>query len=426
MICLISCADDTEVGFGLLNSEDLEVVFEDDFNIQMRHIEPTPIKQFNLPSTVSGYLHSLGTLENEYFGKSTAEFYVIPAVLGIVPDFTFGTLDSAFLALKVDPSQFYGDPEGVFDIEVYELSESMGLIDSVLTNRSFTSNPEPLGVLSRFVPADLDSILTYDTRGDSLYATDVVSIPLNRRFAAGIFIDTANNTSTGGLSLLTNGFVVRATSNNSLLRVDLNNEVSSLLFYYQDSSGVTRNYPYRFGFPRPMNVRYDLESSQLQSALDNDVNSELFFLQGHGGATVEIDVSDVLKVADPFVNHAGLQLFAEREGIVDTSEFALPESLDLYKKNEDGSFEFITDLEIASTSGLTSVFDGNIDLDNPNMIISYEMNITSYIKELFDGEESSKLYLRVRNRVQTPNALIFYGPDHPTHPIKLKLTYTKS
>ena len=417
-----SCADDTEVGYGLLGSEDLEVVFTDDFDITMRHVAPTP---FNLSFT---QFNTLGTLDNPTFGKFSSSFYVRP-VLGnttAIPDFVGATLDSAVLALKVDTARYYGNSQALYDIEVFELIESIDNIDSFYSDGIFMTDPTALGSVSRLVPSKIDSIETFDPLGDTTYFSDVITIPLNRRFAGKIFLDTLRNDDRVEFTSIFDGLYVRSTSNNSLLQIDLANEISSLLFYYKDSSGLRLSYPYRFSSDAPLNFQYDLTGSTIEAVI-SEPNPELFYLQGHAGTLIEIDVEDVNKMVDPFINHASIEIFAEKQGIIDTSFFPLPLALDLLRTTEDGSLISTIDLSIGQDQGQTrGIFDGELEVDEENEIIKYEMNITTHIKAILEGTQSSKLFIAVRNRTQTPNNLIIYGPNHPTYPARLKLTHTKS
>ena len=69
---LSSCGDETEVGSGLLSSDDLEIVEETDFDIRITHLPPTPIDQ---PITNFIRRHSLGTLDEipqYYVGHSSS------------------------------------------------------------------------------------------------------------------------------------------------------------------------------------------------------------------------------------------------------------------------------------------------------------------------------------------------------------------
>jgi len=115
------------------------------------------------------------------------------------------------------------------------------------------------------------------------------------------------------------------------------------------------------------------------------------------------------------------------DSFIDTSLFAWPLALDILTREEDGSFRQVIDLELGNTTGtLDGVFEGGLVIDAEENIARYEMNITTHLKEVLKGTNTPILYLTVRNRVQNPNSLIIFGPDHPTYPARLKLTYTKS
>ncbi len=423
MLCVIcSCADDTKVGSGLLGSEDLEVLFTDDFDIILTQHPPTP---FNLSLA---QFYSLGTLDNPSFGEFTSSFYVRPTLssFSIVPNFVGGTFDSVVLALKVDTTRFFGRSDAFYDIDVLSLNESIDDIDTFRSDQVFMTNPVPVGTRSRIVPSKLDSILTYDQLGDTVYFSDVITIPLDRRFGASIFVDTLNNDNLVGFSTLLDGFLVQATSTNSILQVNLADEVSSLLFYYKDSSGVNQSFPYRFSGDAPLNFSYDISGSNLEETINNPT-SELFYIQGHAGAILEIDIDDVNKLSDPFINHASIEVYAQNEGIIDTSIFGLPLALDLLRTNEAGDLVSVIDLAVGQEQGQTrGIFDGDIEVDETKQIVKYEMNITTHLKEILEGRQSSKMFIAVRNRTQTPNNLIIYGPNHPIYPVRLKLTHTKS
>lgn len=419
---LYSCADDTEVGSGLLDSEDLEVVFTDDFELVMRHVPPSPF------DVTLAQFYSLGTVDNTIFGRTKASFYVRPFLDAFtrLPDFAGGTLDSMVLALKIDTTRYYGNPESLYNVEVFELIESIDDIDTFRTDQEFMINPNPLGSVPRLVPAKLDSIATFDPLGDTTYFYDVLTIPLDRRFAAGIFLDTLRNDDRTEFLNLLYGLYVTATSNNSILQVDLTNEISSMLVYYKDSSGLSITYPYKFSSNAPINFSFDLSGSDLEAALD-DPNPEYFYIQGHGGAMVEVDIDDVNKLQNPFINHVSLEVYAEKDGLIDTSFFPLPFALDLLRLDENGEFVSVIDLAIGQEQGQTrGIFGGELQVDAEKDVIKYEMNITTHVKEILQGRQSSKMFITVRNRIQTPNNLVIYGPDHPVYPARLKLTYTKS
>ena len=419
---LASCGDDTEVGSELLSSEDLEVVEVDDFNLILRHIEPTPICQLRAAPALRPYL---GTLDNRFFGKSESSVYVRP-VVSLFPVFEGGSYDSVALTIPVDTMEIFGAPNAQHNFEVFRLLETLDNIDTTTTDQEFMVSEEPLGILEKVNPIDLDSTLLINFTGDSTFVNNLIRIPLDPAFGQEIFEDPDIHADLAGFAENVNGFHIKSRSNNSLLQLDLNNQNSSLIFYYKDSLGTSRNFQYSFGGIAPLNFTYDIAGSDMEEAIANEASQEVFYIQGHAGTTIEIDVSDLTREADKFINLVTLEFFVSKEFNQDTTSFPLPTAFDLMKKGEDGKLTPIQDIENAQTSGLIDIlFDGNREVTDS--IISYKMNITNYVKALFDGsEDQTLLYLTVRNRVQTPNNVILYGPQHPTYPTKLKLTYTKS
>ncbi len=428
LLGLGSCADDTEVGSGLLGSEDLEVVFVDDFDLVVTQLGPSSIIQIG-DNLLLNQRHSLGSVDSREFGKMTSSFYIRPQLPAnsIVPNFSKATLDSVAVVLKVDTSRFYGNPRALHDISIYSLEEPYNVEDTVRTDQVLSRLATPVGTKERIVLSELDSLLLLNTIGDTTYFQDAVSITLARRFGADIFQDNERNGTQEGIEELINGFYVESTSGNSLAQFNLSDEVSSLVFFYKDSVGLNRNFPYRLGTYNPANFSYDISGSNLDLGIQDNGADDRFFLQGHAGATIEIDIADVLKLEEPFINFVTLEFFVDQKSLIDSTIFDYPVNVNLSTINEDGIQIPVVDLSIGQTTGQTlGVFNGSLDIDNQAEIVKYEMNITNHIKEIFEGNQSSKIYLTVRDRVQNPNSVVIFGPNHPTFPAKLKLTYTKS
>jgi len=420
---LNSCADDTNVGSDLLGSEDIEVLFTDDFDLTMNQEGPIPFGYNRL------LFHSLGTLDDSAFGSFQSSFSVRPELssFSAFPNFTGATYDSAALVLKIDTSRYYGNPRALFDIEVFELLESIDDIDTFQTDQVFMMSQDPIGSITRLVPGDLDSTLFLDTRGDSTYLQDVILIKLNRQFGGRIFADMENNNTASGFASLLDGLFVKSSSSNSIVQIDLRDAASSLTFFYKDSTGTAANFPYRFSSDNPVTFAYDLGSSIVAQTIDDGPLDNQYYIQGHAGSIVELDISDINRLDDPFVNHASIEVTVQGDSFIDTSLFAWPLALDILTREEDGSFRQVIDLELGNTTGtLDGVFEGGLVIDAEENIARYEMNITTHLKEVLKGTNTPILYLTVRNRVQNPNSLIIFGPDHPTYPARLKLTYTKS
>ena len=78
-----------------------------------------------------------------------------------------------------------------------------------------------------------------------------------------------------------------------------------------------------------------------------------------------------------------------------------------------------------NTGQLTRFFGGNLTYNVDDNTYTYKMNVTTYIKEMLKDRVDSSIYLSIFNKVEVPQRVVIYGPDHPTHPIKLRITYTK-
>ena len=428
LLGLGSCADDTEVGSGLLGAEDLEVISLDDFDIVVTQLGPQAIPQIgdDIPLFQR---HSLGSITNPEFGSITSAFYIRPQLPPgtLVPNFENATLDSVAIILKVDTTRFYGNPRALHDVAIYELEQPYEVTDTVKTDQVLLRSAEPVGSVERVVLSELDSISLLDGRGLVTFFEDALRITLRRRFGSDIFQDTERNNTSEGIAELINGFYVESNSGNSIAQFDLNDEISSMVFYYKDSLTINQNFPYRFGTYNPTNFTHDISGSDLEQALADNSANDRFFLQGHSGATIEVDISDVLSVEDPFINLATLEFFVDRRTQIDTVLFGFPLAVDLFTLDTSGLLAPVVDLNIGREVGQTlGIFNGSLDSDDLNEIVRYEMNITNHVKGIFDGTQSSRLFLTVRDRIQNPNSVVIFGPNHPTFPAKLKLTYTKS
>jgi hypothetical protein len=64
------------------------------------------------------------------------------------------------------------------------------------------------------------------------------------------------------------------------------------------------------------------------------------------------------------------------------------------------------------------------DTENASLL-TYKMNLTSHVKNILKGIESTKVYLSVYNNTANPTRTILYGPQHSSYPVKLRVTYTK-
>lgn len=435
IVGLSSCTDDTEVGSGLLSSEDLEIEETDDFDLTIGHIPPTPLIQNRL-LTVDGNivagtfttLHSLGSLDDPIFGKMTSSIFARP-YRPTLPDFEGSTYDSVALALWVDSTGFYGNPNTPHNIEVFLLEESFDNADGIPTDSGFDFNPRTLGSLSLGRPNLLSPTPLRDIFGDSMSVDNLLIIPLRNSYGQEIFNDTENLIDDGLFRAQYGGYKIVSNALNALFRVDLLNDFSALIIYYTNAQGNPDNYIFPLGAGvdnSPILYEYDLEGSLLESVLADSTDQSNIYLQGHAGVTASLDISDVIKERGKFVNLATLEFFVNPEN-QDTLNFPPPESINLSTIDSTGALVPIVDLGVSINNATNPFIFGGERETLENGIMKYEMNVTNHVKAILDGaEDLTTLFLTVRSRSQNANRVVLYGPDHPEYPIRLKLTYTKS
>ena len=92
----MSCSDDTEVGYGLLEDEDLEVSFKDDIELIAKTIDRGPIETYAFGNSTLASVF-IGETNDPDFGQFRSEVYFSPSIRTTdIQEFAGGTYDSLF------------------------------------------------------------------------------------------------------------------------------------------------------------------------------------------------------------------------------------------------------------------------------------------------------------------------------------------
>ena len=242
VICVLftSCSDDTVVGSGLFDNEELSIEHISQTDLTARTVAEDSVVTYLFNSS-SRQTYFLGALEDNYFGKSESQLYINCGLAGTAaPDFTGvieQDLDSIVLALQLDTLGFYGDREATFNIKVYRLTEDIREKDTIYSDEDFMFDPMLIGEINDFKPAaGLTDTLKVD---DEEYpATGQIRIPLNIELAEEIINDSEAVKSDTSFMALVNGFyIVAEPSSSSMLAVNLSpvayqTKLSELAIYY--------------------------------------------------------------------------------------------------------------------------------------------------------------------------------------------------
>jgi hypothetical protein len=422
----MSCSDDTEVGYGLLEDEDLEIQFKDDIELIAKTIDRGPIRTYSFgQATLASIV--LGEMNDPDFGKLRSEIYFSPSLLTNFPqEFAGGIYDSLIFTIRIDSSLSYGSSVAEHNISIHKLISPI-VDDTLNSSQFFPVESDLLGSVFGVIPSRIDSVTVPDGLSDTstIKLKDIIRIPLNDRFGRSLFVDTAAHTSTTLIRERFAGFRVSDETENSVFGV---RNTSYITLYYHDAEGNFREYIYYLnGGPLTPHITHDYAGTSVETLLDVPVSeSSYLYLEGISGTDVSIDISGLRELDNILINHASLEFYLVDDEGRDTLLYPSAQNLFLQKEGDLGLID-IEDVIIATSFvGDLRHFGGFREEDTETNKIKYEMNITTHLIDVLNGREGDILYLRIANKVNNPATAVLYGPNHPQFPARLKLTYTKS
>ncbi len=434
---LAACEDSTEVGSDLLGSEDLELVQESNFNLKsFTEVSPPLLGYFN---TIVG-TQLVGQLEDDIFGKITSSLYTQVSLLNQfgLPLYTNARFDSCILSLTLLRNLPYGDVNAEHKVEVFRLVEPLDQ-NLILTNEEFAYDPVPIGVRDNFKFSDTDSIRLFDPEAnDTVIVRNVLQIPISRRFASQIFSDPDANLTNEGFKNLLDGFYIRSTTSNSMFRLSIANETFtntlSIFYTLDEGMGRARRYDYYLTNTRPNfhifapSQLHDYANTEIMQQLQDSTNDDqLLYVQGLTGVNATIDLSDIKKLSEEFINYAEIEFTVATEELGDTLINPIARQLSLQTLTSNNQLVEIIDVLNARTNqqDLNRLFGGDLNYNEETQLYSYKMNITTFVKDVLKDRATPMLFLTIFNKLDNPQRTVVYGANHPVHPIKLNITYTK-
>ena len=446
-----ACEDTTIVGSEIFAEEDLVVLFADDIDLITNTIKVDTFENYRTNivfnnecpngslhtfSTGITSVHYLGVLDDPVFGKSQSSIYTEIFPGSALPDFVDGTLDSLVLVLAYDTSAVYGNIEDEFDVEVYRVLEDMQVESSSFNDTEFLRSEEPIAKRTN-VAYSRDTLRVFLPEGDSIQtpalriAFDAFELGDTDNLPKQIFDNPSASENTEDFTQLLNGlFITVSSESNIMMGIDLTSSLESRMqLFYTEEDGTKAQYDYFIGSKRFNNAVNDPSGTAAFAATQVQDNN-LLYVSGHDGFDVTIDIEDVIRFEGNAINSAVLEFAIEEPTGTDAINFPPIEELLLTEIDENNEIiSCIDDLVLGANVGLVQVgaiFGGGLTEveENGTTIRKYQMNITKHVQNYLEGTVSSRLLLSVVNRSEFVSRSILLGPDHPTSPPKLKLTYT--
>ena len=441
---LFSCTEPTLIGSELLEEDQANFQFTNEIPVDIKTVGGTPVPTYNPFITFQLGAYLFGQLEDPVFGKSSAGIYT-QVTKGIdAPDLDgLFAVDSIVLSLAYDSLGAYGDLTQPIDVEVYRLEESLANTADYLSDRTFATDPTPIGSAS-FIPAFADSVSVASYLSDSVVTTlerPHVRIPLKLELGEEFLSDTAIYASdTTFVNFFKGIYIKPVNTSGGMVSFSFNSGISRITLYYRSVQRENIKFEYRFPFTvgnaRNSHLVHETTGSAIEEAMGQS-SAELAYMQGMAGANVEVSFPNLSGFDNVVVNKAELELTVAADA--EAGNYPVAEQIVAATSNQ-GVKIMLDDVLAAILSSNpidTDVFGGIPDttLVNGQLMTTYKINISSYFQDLLNGEaannvllsagsEINSFYLPIIPKAMRANRVIFYGANHPEFAPKLNLIYT--
>ena len=424
-----ACNDPTVIGSDLFTGDQLDVEFTDTVSLKAYALKGDSVLTYS-PIVVGSDTRSFlyGDFLDPVLGRVKSSIYFQVSLNSIVPSFEGAVLDSVFLLLPYRKDGIYGDPNSIFQMEVYQLDEQLYRDSVYYSSQSFKVRNAPTG-FHPFVPQYLDSLTIFEPSEDTtVQYPPHLRVPLNENF--GNFLlntDPTNYSTDSAFYALLPGFELRPVNQTpGMLSFDLRGFPAGLkLYYHQDTNKLDYTFPIFSSNVVTTYFEHDYTGSAVEPFLTNpeeEVDS-LLFLQGASGMDMVVEFPYVENLKDLIVNKAELVLYPQRLPGDNEQYYAFTDQLIASEIIEDSIFVLIDDVEFALNrvgSSFGEIFGGKLADDN-----TYRLNISGHLQDMISGNKSNKMLISIYNKSQKASRSVIAGPNHSVFPMKLRLTFTR-
>jgi hypothetical protein len=431
ILCL-QCTRPELIGGDLLENESSGVGFTDTISVQCSLVTETSVVTYLEETGRQTSRNLIGKLDDPFFGTSEAQMFSEIFLFSASAAFLGKTIDSVVLTLRYDTFGLYGDLTQQVELEAFLLDEELS------QSEEYRSDYAPMAMTSigsaSFVPQPHDS-LSIISRGDTARIPPMVRIMLSDDFKMDMLAqDSATFQSADSFRQWINGIHVKMTQGeNTMLGFDLRNVWSGITVYYH-GIGDTINAESFFKLVDGLNAGvhhshfvHDYTGSVAQAFLDDQsLADSLLFVQGMSGLNIKVSLPGLRNLDNILINKAELEFYAAELPEDSVSLYPRVRQLINGTRNDEGDVVNSEDVStILQLFGVLTPFGGNLTtVDSAGGIMRYRMNITASLQDIYKGATDNEFLVTAFPKSSIPNRVILYGPGHPTHPVRLRLTYT--
>ena len=173
-----------------------------------------------------------------------------------------------------------------------------------------------------------------------------------------------------------------------------------------------------------MHFENDYTDAPIEAFIDNaPMGDSLVFTQGMAGTFIELDFPNLTtELNNVIINKAELELYIADIDAPDDN-FDPAEQLILLEQ-VDTTRVLVEDAVVAIAINSLDDFGGTVRTDAAG-VQKYTMNISAHLQDMLNGTAGSKLFVQPFPKAADFSRTVFYGANHSTYPIRLKVTYTQ-
>ena len=438
LICVVSsCDDPTELGADLIPPQ--EVFYSDTFSLKgTTELDDSVLVYDLLTARLTTML--CGDVVDPVFGNYSAEFYTQFFPESFIWAFRDIEIDSVVLSLAYDLStDVYGPSTEEHSVAVHLLDEALDNGRSYYASDTVTVVPDPMGELMNFVP-DTALILEILEPVGSVIDTSMFAphlrIPLDTTFWGTLMRDSLNfEDDTVFLQAFPGIAVLPTAKSGGLMHFNMLSTFSRITVYYTQDDTVKNHF--KFNLFDQVNVRFthfdnrDYVGSTVEPFIGQPgLGDSLLFIQSMDGLSAKIEIPHIQALQNRIINHAEIRFFTialPQDDVVVFDE--IPTLAISTKEDGENQLRWIDDLAIAAGLGNLSRFGGNLVdtlMHNGMEVKGYKMNISDHIQDMAFGDAPTSIYIETFAITNRGDRVVICGPNHPTYPIELKITYSSN
>lgn len=403
LLLFAGCKDENELGLNLLpDTDQLITQFSDTTTVSTTTVREDSLKSDELS------VQLIGSDNDPIFGLVNASVYAQVNLAG-TPAFGFmPQADSLVLVLAY--SGYHGDTTASQTFNVYHLTDDLHIDSSYYSDRSFATEPSPVGSIT-FTP--------HPRTIDTLQTIAKLRIPLDTALASVIVGRNGQPEFASNAAWLTyfKGLYIEAADAAGLGSISYFNFFNSALsLYFHDTAGVPHNYNFSMDGARVNHFSHNFMGSPVGNQLnDSTFSDSLNYLQAMSGVKTTISfpyLKHFLDSGSILVNRAELIIQPE----IPSAPYVLPGKLLLLTKDNSGTQAFPIDYYESA-----GYYGGDLNSSG-----EYRFNIARQIQRFFNGTvNNSDFELVVSGSGVVANRAVIKSGKNLSMRMKLSLFYTK-